>query len=379
MSARESSIHVETTNAHVKSLIETTARILIDNGATINPNIWILELGGQFSVHYRGDPAGTALFVIPRELLIPVSEITWLITQDTHTGIHSIQIETAPDLTPVQRVLLDLLVDLYNTAGKFERFLTEHPRSALSQFPDIGDLLKQCEPNYFHGQLVEDFLATRVLGYRDKDSTETIPPKIPVLMPLVELMNHHARGAPFDTNNGSTTVLANRASGHSECFANYGSMRDALQMFINYGFADESAPIANSIPATIPLIGDHPSTRLGTLVVERTHSKEKLPKITSHESTLTLSKVTFTPGNPDRFNAAFNLPVKAFAMQQGASPELADQIAEQASRDLIDVNRQQLGELLASVVSLGSERSVIRELESALHVQLHNIDNFSQR
>jgi hypothetical protein len=379
VSAPDSSIHVDTTNAHVQSLIESTARILIDHGATINPNISILESDGHLSVHYPGAPAGATLFVIPKALLIPVSEITWGITQDAHSGIRSIEIKSTADLTPVQRDLLELLVDLYNTAGKFEWFLTEHPRSALSQFPDVEDLLKQCQPNYSHDQSIDGFLATRVLGYRDKSSTEKTRPRTPVLMPLVELMNHHSHGAPFDMNDGSIKVLANQPAGNSECFANYGGMLDALQMFINYGFADESALVSTSTPATIPLIGGHPSTRLGTLVVKREQSNGHLPLITAHGSTLTLSKVTFSPSNPDRFNAAFTLPVKAFALQQGASSELADQIAEQASCDLIDLNQQQLGELLTSVVSLGSERAVIRELESALRVQLRNIDNFSQR
>lgn len=371
-------IQVETTNAYVRSLIETTARILIDNGATINPHISIRESNGNFGVHFLGDPAGSTLFVIPKELLIPVSEITWGIAQDAHTGIRSIEIKSAGDLTTVQRDLLELLVELHNTSGKLELFLAEHPRSALSQFPDIEDSLKHCEPNYNRSQSLEDFLATRVLGYRDKSSTEKIPPKIPVLMPLVELMNHHSRGTPYDMNNGCITMLANQSARNSECFANYGGMPDALQMLINYGFADQSALVSISTPATIPLIGGHPSISLGTLVVERKRTKGHLPKITAHESTLTLSKVTFSPRDPNTFNASFTLPVKAFAMQRGASPELADQIAQQASRDLIDLNQQQLGGLLTNVVSLGSERVVINELESALRVQLRNIDHFSQ-
>jgi hypothetical protein len=378
MSASNRIIRVDSSNTQVQSLIETIAGILINNGARINPNLFILESDGNLSIHCPSDSTEVTLFVVPEALLIPVSKITWGVAKDAHTGIRTIDIASAVDLTPVQSELLHLQIELYNTLSKFEWFLTEHPSSALSQFPGIEHLIIQCEPNYARSQSLEDFLATRVLGYRDKSSTEEHWPKTPVLMPLVELINHHSRGAPFDMSNGCVTVSANRTDSSSECFVNYGGMRDALQMFVSYGFADESSIVATSTPVTIPLIGDNSSTRLGTLVVERKLSKGYLPKITAHESTLTLSKVIFSPRNSDNFRGAFTLPVKSFAMQQGASAELADRVADRASRELIDQNQQRLGELLMSVVSLGSKRAVLRELESALRIQLRNVDNFSQ-
>lgn len=379
MGALDRIIRVDTHNSHLQSVIQTIAEILIDNGASINPDVAILESNGNLSVHYPGDPTGATLFVVPEALLIPVSEISWGVANDARTGISTIEIKSAGDLTPVQRELLDLQIDLYNTLSKFEDFLTEHPSSALAQFPDIEYLFIECEPHYARSQSVESFIATRVLGYRDKNFTEERCPKRSVLMPLVELINHHSCGARFNMSNNSLAVLANLADGSSECFVNYGGARDALQMFINYGFADDSSSVATSIPATIPLIGDHPSIELGSLVVGRQPSKGPLPKITAHESTLILSKATFAPSNSDRFYAAFTLPVKSFAVQQGSSPEDADRVAERATHDLINFNQHQFEALLTKVVSLGSQQAVLRELESALRVQLRILENFSQQ
>jgi len=371
-------VTVETDKTQVRSLIDSTARILVEHGATIDPSVAIRESGGHLSVHSAASPPDTPLFVIPQELLVPVAEITWAIMTNKDTGMRSMTVESAQNLTPVQRDLLDLHIDLYNSLNKFEWFLNEHPRAALSDFPDVERLFTECEPNFTRGQEPEDFLASRVLGYRAKGPAADHLPKKSVLMPLVDLMNHHPRGAAFDTSNGALSVLASQPASDSECFVNYGGLRDALQMFSSYGFADESTTVATSICATLPLIGESPAT-LGTLKVERKHSKGHLPRVTVKESTLTLSKVTFAPRKLDRFNAAFSLPVKSFAMQQGASPELADQVAEQAARELIEINQQQLGVLLETVIALNSERVVLRELESALRVQLRSLDNFVQR
>jgi len=375
-------ISIETNTTQVRNLIESTARILIDNGASINPDVVIRESAGHLSVHGTARSAGEPLFVIPQELLVPVTDITWGTTTnadiDNNAGMRTITIETAENLTPVQRELLDLQIAIYNSLNKFEWFLNEHPRAALRDFPDIEHLLCEREPNFTRGHDPEDFIATRVFGYRDKSLDEDQPLKKSVLLPIVDFMNHHQRGAAYDVSHGALSVLSKQPAGNSECLVNYGGARDALQMFTNYGFADKSSSVATSAPATLPIIGQSLQT-LGTLIVERKHSKGHLPRITAAETALTLSKVTFAPNKLDHFYAAFILPVKSFAMQQGASPEQADQIAERAARDLIELNQQRLGELLASVESLGSERAVIRELESALRFQLRNIDNFSQR
>lgn len=368
---------VETDNSRVQSLIQTTARILLDNGATVNPNLTICESDGHLSVHYPRDASGETLFVIPQELLIPTSEIIWGVATDTRTGKPIITIDSAQSLTTVQRELLNLYVDLYNTLNKFEWFLTEHPRSALFEYPDVESLFMKCEPNFSRGHNVEDFLATRTLGYRDKSADSEAQTKRPVLMPLADLINHHKRGAALDTGNGALTILAVKGDGTSECFVSYGGQRDALQMYSHYGFADNSCTTATSTPATITLAG-HSSQDLGTLVIERKHIIGHLPLVTSSGTTLTLNKATFTPKNLDRFNASFTLPVKSFALQHGASITLADQIAQKAARDLIEFNQQQLGELLETVVALETEQEVINELEVALRVQLRTLDKFSQ-
>ncbi|MDH5217942.1 MAG: hypothetical protein OEX19_09615, partial [Gammaproteobacteria bacterium] len=100
--------------------------------------------------------------------------------------------------------------------------------------------------------IINGFFNSRVLGL-SKDGRQVQR----VIMPVIDYMNHHWRGAPY---NYQTTDSPGRLSvdcaqpnpESNECFAFYNTM-DALDSYIKYGFADLSAPLVRSVSLDISI------------------------------------------------------------------------------------------------------------------------------
>jgi hypothetical protein len=100
--------------------------------------------------------------------------------------------------------------------------------------------------------IIDNFLQSRILAGQE-------PGKInrPVIVPIVEYINHHWNGSPFqnhaDGNDGGITVWCSMpAQDSKECFGYYSAM-DGLDSYIKYGFVDYAAPFVRSIPVDIEL------------------------------------------------------------------------------------------------------------------------------
>ena len=66
-----------------------------------------------------------------------------------------------------------------------------------------------------------------------------------VLIPIVDLLNHHGQGAVGDWDGEAFEVSAQLPFGTAECALDYGMDRDPLEMAVVYGFADPSTDIAH--------------------------------------------------------------------------------------------------------------------------------------
>jgi hypothetical protein len=64
-----------------------------------------------------------------------------------------------------------------------------------------------------------------------------------VLIPIVDLLNHHAYGAMADWNGEEFTITTRTPFGTSECALDYGMQRTDLEMAVVYGFVDPGAPV----------------------------------------------------------------------------------------------------------------------------------------
>jgi len=146
--------------------------------------------------------------------------------------------------------------------------------------PDVRALLTA---KFGMGEAIEGDLAERT-GKRFLRSRVIDWDKRVVVMPLVELANHHAYGLPYQSDELGRLYIQGSVSG--EVFASYGS-RDTFGIFSIFGFVT-AQPQAYSVPMTA-------KTGIGDLRIEwNTNDDTKrgdflVPRLTADGSNLVLS------------------------------------------------------------------------------------------
>jgi hypothetical protein len=130
---------------------------------------------------------------MPTPLLVPIEAARW------GDGATALELLTPPETaSPVQRQLLELHAALYNATDKLRWWSTQHPARLVERCPAVAEALLPLKPGHGEGPLkptaAERFLATRSFGWRAEPVDD---PKQTVLMPLIDLLNHHHRGAPL--------------------------------------------------------------------------------------------------------------------------------------------------------------------------------------
>jgi hypothetical protein len=152
-----------------------------------------------------------------------------------------------PEIDDASAELVYLQVALLNHCRKIEGLHRDHPLLAPLSDELIG-AVRTFRPS-FRLQPVDPaalLWSTRCFRLR----TDTGPPE-PVAIPVVDLLDHHARGAAGTGNLDTFNVPISRPLGDDTCFLDYGWRRDAIGMAVVYGFADRSAQIAHSAPMRI--------------------------------------------------------------------------------------------------------------------------------
>ncbi|CAB4750412.1 unannotated protein [freshwater metagenome] len=84
---------------------------------------------------------------------------------------------------------------------------------------------------------------------------ETGGPPERVLIPIVDLLNHHADGAVGDWDAETFQVATAPAFGTSECALDYGMERDAMEMAVVYGFAGSSRASSSASAYDLETLG----------------------------------------------------------------------------------------------------------------------------
>jgi len=100
--------------------------------------------------------------------------------------------------------------------------------------------------------VMDNFFQSRILATREPGKKDR-----PVIMPIVDYINHHWNGSPFQNhaegNDMGITVFCSMPVPNSkECFGYYSAM-DSLDSYIKYGFVDHAAPLVRSIPIAFEL------------------------------------------------------------------------------------------------------------------------------
>lgn len=227
--------------------------LIVSNGGFVHEECVIVVRDGDLRVEApRSVPEGVEFVRVPEALLLPVEDFGLYLDED------EIRIGTPSDsISPVQAELMESMIAIYNISGKIRNHRIGSPSRLYLAEPDIYRRLVMA--NQFKSRealpkkdfLLHDFLHTRTFSLKSKDGQADTP----VLMPIIDFLNHHQGAAGFQLGGkGLSVVRRSPLEGSDECFVSYSRM-DAQIAFFNYGFVDRNSTNAMSVPLTVSLPG----------------------------------------------------------------------------------------------------------------------------
>ena len=311
--------------------------------------------GAQWHPHLRAEvvegamrllaaPGTTCpLITMPTHLLVPIAGARW------GDGANALELlapgETA---TPVQRQLLQLHVALYNATGKLGWWSTQHPARLVEHCPAVAEALLPLKPHHGNGPqeptAAERFLATRSFGWKAEPENG---PRRQVLMPLIDLLNHHHHGAPYRIEAGAMRMATAQPESSGECFAHYGHRRDGLDLALHYGHADPSTPFAHCAPLQISVEG------VGLIQVEHQVGRRPAhpldpPRVELEEGGVRLSHLCCHRGHPERVRTMLKLALQAGLQRRGHDQAEAQRLAQRGLEALGAANIGLLHQLISA-------------------------------
>ena len=306
-------------------LLQVMMDLVMAHGGQVHPGVRLVARDGQLAVHCNRSMCddGLPLFRLPRELLIPVDSIQWSSHDDRLQATSGLE-----PLTAVQRELLAVHVDLYNASNKLPWAAKHLPVVALRSHVPLVDAIQAIRPGFGREahEAAWTFIRTRVFNLDGKR----------VLMPLMDLLNHHPKGGRFQVDASSMTMAVAQTGDDDECFAAYGGRRDVLDMALHYGYADSRTPYACVAPLACGLPG------LGRLQItsRRVQALHPLdpPQITYDDAGVTLSHLTCDRRHPGRLHTVLRLALLGLAKKRGQGGDGAGRAVRAAAGQILEDN-----------------------------------------
>ena len=215
----------------VGELLASTLGLVLEAGGRVNPGITLVARNGQLHVECSA-PDGQ-LVSIPEAVFIRIDRFAFLNDDDR------IVIDAVPeDATDTELELAYTTVALHNQCNKLAWMRETHPSLRPDLSPEVVDAVRAIIPSFRDHEydLVEIFWSNRCFKIDLGDGPER------VLVPIVDLLNHHTQGAVGNWEHNVFSVDVQRPFGTNECALDYGMDRDALQFAVVYGFLDASNP-----------------------------------------------------------------------------------------------------------------------------------------
>lgn len=251
-------------NREIERCLEKIIVLAKNNGAEFSEGLVVNCLDGQMKIEAPPETAGQVVTRLPWDTLIPLPPFRLSIVDD------DIVVSSREEgLTSTSVALMDAMLELYNLTGKIAEHRRRSPCLLVAAHPRLLDylaqrhgranplmeLLQSCRD---HEIVLQTFLNTRAFSFYE--GNEQYPP-LPVLMPVIDLFNHHFAGAGYreDGRQAENRWLSIQRSAPllglgNESFACYGPY-DAFDMWINYSFIDGRVPFVRSVEMTIDLPG----------------------------------------------------------------------------------------------------------------------------
>ena len=319
------------------ALLREIAHLCAAHGAQWHPQLQVEVIEGAMRLLAPPETTG-ALISLPTELLLPIEAAQWSGSADALQLL-----QPPPAATAVQRELLQLHVELYNATGKLPWWSSQHPARLVAASAHVAAALAPLKPGHgakLERSAAEGFLATRSFGWKPSPDQGD---RGPVLMPLIDLLNHHHMGAPYAISDGAMRIKAAQAGG-CECFAHYGHRRDVLDLALHYGHCDHSTPFAHSAPLEITVEG------VGTIRVEHQGQRAPLhpfdpPHVTLEADGLRISHLCCHLEHPARVRTMLRLALQGSLKRRGHTEQVAARLAEQGLQAVAAANISLLDQL----------------------------------
>jgi hypothetical protein len=350
----------------VRRVLTEIAAIACREGATVHPGARLVETRGNLSVHFErpGGESSRNLFEIPRELLIPLDNLNWSDRTDRFV------LSGAPGgLTMVQERLLALHIELYNATHKLAWWVNEHPRRLLLDDGPVRQAVHELRPGLelpAEEMPAAGFLETRAYWTRAGDGRYT-----PVLMPLIDLLNHHHRGAPLELDGFAMRAAVSQPASGTECFGHYGGRRDVLGLALYLGHLDRATPFAHSGPMRFrsPELGEVALLAEGRQPAHPTDP----PEVVVKEDGIKISHLCCNLEHPGRARAVLRLALVRAARLRGLGMQEAEAAGQRTIADIAAGNRERLVRLASACGSAVSTRPAAKTLMLAARRQAHII------
>ena len=226
---------IDSSDPLVADLLAGTIELTREAGGYVAPSTVFIERAGQLSIESSA-PDGEPLLRIPRAAFVRVDGVAFCADGD-----RIVIAEVPEDCGDLEWELLYLQVALHNACDKLAWMRRTHPSLDPGLPVDLIEAVRRAVPSFRSPQMdaVDLLWANRCfrIPLTDQGSSER------VLIPLVDLLNHHAEGAVGDWDGEAFEVSARLPFGTAQCALDYGMDRDPLEMAIVYGFIDPSTEI----------------------------------------------------------------------------------------------------------------------------------------
>jgi hypothetical protein len=367
-------MRIEAEQAAVTAVLADLVSQIIDGGGLVHEGLCLHERGGSMWASVdMGAVADTEapLIHVPEALLVPTDGLRWVRPDafDLSSGHEA--------LSPTRRRILDSMLELYRLTGKMDEAARSLVRMVLPIDSPLFLTIKRAHPAVDSQGLSRDpasaLLDTRTLLYSSRaDATQSVeleaamPASSSVLMPLVELLNHHGNGAPFSTRAGGVKVKVRSIGAGAECYARYGYY-DAMSLLLFYGYVDLQPRFVQSIACQLNVDG------FGSLVIKRQDHRPPLdlPWIERQDGRMTVSHLNFDIESPRR--AVSTLRVLAAGLHPKASAADLDRFALTAWIAVCDTNTLHYREIIGLIGSpaVSGNRVVVEDM--LLQVAQHQL------
>jgi len=304
----------------------------------------VAEHNGHVTLGSATGTEGEPFIRLPFDALIPVDDVVW-----DDSGELTV-VEANATLTSAQQSLLDLHVQLWNATGKFEEFRTTHPKAAATRDSALAELIRTLRPTFTPDDSPNGMVRTRTFSL----PSETAGDRRSVIMPILELADHHLHGAPYRTGDGALEAAYRFVDGTRVAYVRYGPWRDAMDLACLYGFSTDAPLFFVSTPAKIALgMGK-------SLTVARQGDRQARPRWHADEHGLRVEYLPFhvSSGMFDAFIKPVRKYLELSGLDRGAAMRTVMDVAEL----LLDENQRIVTNILkAAQESTESGAAVVAE------------------